>query len=864
MPSITELFEADKIWKQGFKGQNVKMGIFDTGVRSDHPHVKNVKERSNWTHEPTLEDGLGHGTFVAGVISSQDATCPGLAPEVDIYTFRVFTNDQVSYTSWFLDAFNYAIATGMNVVNLSIGGPDYLDAPFVDKVFEITSNGILMVSAIGNDGPLYGTLNNPADQNDVIGVGGIDYNGGTERIAQFSSRGMSTWELPYGYGRSKPDVMAYGKDVRGSKIQGGCRTLSGTSVASPVVAGAVCLLASTVSEPERWRILNPASMKQVLIEGADRMKNLNVYEQGPGKMNVVKSHQILKDYKPRASANPSSLDFTDHPYMWPFSRQPFYAGAMPIMFNTTVLNGQGVVGRFEGEPRYFATNQMGRYLEFQFEYSDVLWPWSGYLASFITVKPNAENMEGIAEGEIQFTITSPPAPWDPTDAERKSFVKIPVKVWVIPTPPRNKRILWDQFHNVRYPPGYVPRDNLDIKNDILDWHGDHPHTNFHGLYDHLRDAGYFLEILASPFTCFDAENYGTLILADLEEEYYPQEIEKLEKDVKERGLGLVVFAEWYNVDTMIHMRFFDDNTRLWWTPITGGANVPALNDLLQPFGIAFGDSVPKGPVQVGTHKLQYSSGTHIVKFPEGGWLYRAQLAEHSTRSSSGGSEDNKFGILGLLNQGAGRISVYGDTSCLDSNHQTTACFGLLSQLVQWVAEGTGADDFTKPEFQLQEPVGNDEMLLPERRRDVNFTEFSEVLQKPIQCHRNSLAKFQELRPPNENNDVEMLLTNDSATTRVITSNQQTDEETPAIKHSPELSLTQIRMLYTERSVAFVIMVVVVFLLGALWKLSRRNQKQGMKRREDNDIILGNETVNQREISWNTRGPKYRGPSSVGL
>ena len=40
---------------------------------------------------------------------------------------------QVSYTSWFLDAFNYAIATEMNIVNLSIGGPDYLDEPFVDK-----------------------------------------------------------------------------------------------------------------------------------------------------------------------------------------------------------------------------------------------------------------------------------------------------------------------------------------------------------------------------------------------------------------------------------------------------------------------------------------------------------------------------------------------------------------------------------------------------------------------------------------------------------------------------------------------------------------------------------------------------------
>jgi membrane-bound transcription factor site-1 protease len=112
----------------------VRMAVFDTGVRQDHPHFRHIKERSNWTHEPTLDDGLGHGTFVAGVVASQSAECQGFAPEAEIYAFRVFTNDQVSYTSWFLDAFNYAIVTEMNVVNLSIGGPDYLDAPFVEKV----------------------------------------------------------------------------------------------------------------------------------------------------------------------------------------------------------------------------------------------------------------------------------------------------------------------------------------------------------------------------------------------------------------------------------------------------------------------------------------------------------------------------------------------------------------------------------------------------------------------------------------------------------------------------------------------------------------------------------------------------------
>jgi len=92
---------------------------------------------------------------------------------------------------------------------------------------------------------LHSTLSNPADQMDVIGVGGINWD---DQIARFSSRGMTTWELPYGYGRIKPDLVTYGSGVRVSALQNGCRSLSGTSVASPVVAGAVALLASAFIE----------------------------------------------------------------------------------------------------------------------------------------------------------------------------------------------------------------------------------------------------------------------------------------------------------------------------------------------------------------------------------------------------------------------------------------------------------------------------------------------------------------------------------------------------------------------------------------------------------------------------------------
>lgn len=95
-----------------------------------------------------------------GVIASSK-DCLGFAPDAELHIYRVFTNNQVSYTSWFLDAFNYAILRKIHVLNLSIGGPDFLDHPFVDKVLELTANKVIMVSAIGNDGPLFGTLNNP-------------------------------------------------------------------------------------------------------------------------------------------------------------------------------------------------------------------------------------------------------------------------------------------------------------------------------------------------------------------------------------------------------------------------------------------------------------------------------------------------------------------------------------------------------------------------------------------------------------------------------------------------------------------------------------------------------------------------------
>lgn len=171
---------------------------------------------------------------------------------------------------------------------------------------------------------------------------------------------------------------------------------------------------------------------------------------------------------------------------------------------------------------------------------------------------------------------------------------MPLKVHIVPTPPRSKRILWDQFHNLRYPSGYFPRDALDVKDDPFDWNADHPHTNFREMFTYLREKGYFIEVLGVPFTCIDTSQYGTLMIVDPEEEYFPSEIEKLKDDVKNSGLSLLVIGDWYSVDVMKKINFFDENTRQWWIPVTGGANVPALNDLLKEFDMSFGGRVYNG------------------------------------------------------------------------------------------------------------------------------------------------------------------------------------------------------------------------------------------------------------------------------
>lgn len=81
----------------------------------------------------------------------------------------------------------------------------------------------------------------------------------------------------------------------------------------------------------------------------------------------------------------------------------------------------------------------------------------------------------------------------------------------------------------------------------------------------------------------------------------------------------------YNISVMNKIKFYDENTRQWWTPNTGGANIPSLNDLLAPWGISFSDEVLEGELYIAAADgtLHYASGAGIHSFPSNGFVVPA-------------------------------------------------------------------------------------------------------------------------------------------------------------------------------------------------------------------------------------------------
>jgi subtilisin family serine protease len=277
---------APEAWNSGFTGKDTTVAVLDSGIDATHPDLADaVVKAENFTDAETgPDDYLGHGTHVASIITGKHAKYQGVAPDTKLLNGKVLNDFGSGRESWIIAGMQWAAGQGADVINMSLGNPQPSDGtdPMSQAVNRITAEtGTLFVIASGNSG---GTLGSPGAADAALTVGAVDHN---DQLASFSSRGPRR-----GDDAIKPDITAPGVDIAAAKathgqigtpVDAGHVRLSGTSMATPHVAGAAAILAQ--QHPD-WK---PEQLKAALMGSAKPNPALSVFEQGAGRLDVGRS-----------------------------------------------------------------------------------------------------------------------------------------------------------------------------------------------------------------------------------------------------------------------------------------------------------------------------------------------------------------------------------------------------------------------------------------------------------------------------------------------------------------------------------------------------------------------------------------------
>lgn len=227
LPWGIDRIDAELVWPGGDTGNGVKVGIIDTGIDIKHPDlIDNIKGGvSTVWYTTSFNDDNGHGTHVSGIVAAVDNTIGvvGAAPKTWLYGIKVLDRTGSGYLSDVIEGIQWAIVNGMQVVNMSLGTSADIQS-FHDAVAAAKNAGIVVVAAAGNSG---GAVNFPAAYPEAIAVSATDQN---NVIASWSSRGPEV------------DLAAPGVSIYSTYKGSTYKTLSGTSMAAPHVAGSVALV----------------------------------------------------------------------------------------------------------------------------------------------------------------------------------------------------------------------------------------------------------------------------------------------------------------------------------------------------------------------------------------------------------------------------------------------------------------------------------------------------------------------------------------------------------------------------------------------------------------------------------------------
>ena len=225
-------YDIDKLWKKGLNGSGVKVAVLDTGVVSGHEALNT--EIFMLTDVTNSDDGIkdfdGHGTHCSGIVkaSGANAEIKGIAYGCQFYCAKVYDDyDGDTFENW-IKGIEWATQNKVDIISFSRGKQES-SASFRQAIDAALSAGILVLAAAGNNDPgtTYTEIDNPAKYPLVFSIGGVDESGAP--ISSTINIGQTS-------------LFAPGFEIKSTYINPKYKTETGSSQATPFVAGVVALL----------------------------------------------------------------------------------------------------------------------------------------------------------------------------------------------------------------------------------------------------------------------------------------------------------------------------------------------------------------------------------------------------------------------------------------------------------------------------------------------------------------------------------------------------------------------------------------------------------------------------------------------
>ena len=255
-------------------GNSLSVGVLDTGVDANHPDLNGKISSGSGADDIDLNDTIGHGTEVSGIIAANTNNNQGIAGvswNTKIVSLKITDDFGQARVSSLVSALEQAYQKGVKIVHISLSTNQFSQT-LKDAIKEAHDRGILIISTTGNSG--IEELRYPAAFNGVIGVGAVDE---TKQLEFYSTTGEHV------------SLVAPGASIYTTSLNSTYTKVTGTSFAAPQVSGAAALIWSIAPN------LTNDEIRNILISSADDLGDPSKDKQyGYGLLNIEKAAEMAK------------------------------------------------------------------------------------------------------------------------------------------------------------------------------------------------------------------------------------------------------------------------------------------------------------------------------------------------------------------------------------------------------------------------------------------------------------------------------------------------------------------------------------------------------------------------------------------